>query len=109
MGNYLAHGPVTSAQPSGEFWPANPCRGRGAGMVTMRLGCARQHGGEVTDGKSEFQMSGGLHQREEGRAGVAPVKFMVAVAHRDDGAVWGSRVDSARRCLISGKGGGDRR
>jgi hypothetical protein len=42
----------------------------------------------------------GLHQREEGRAGVVSGKFMMVLAYRDDGAAWGSRVDSAWRRLI---------
>jgi hypothetical protein len=88
------------AQPSGEFWLDSPCHGHGAGVVTTRLGRARRHGGEVANGEPATQMPCGLHQREEGRAGVVSGKFMMVLAYRDDGAAWGSRVDSAWRRLI---------
>jgi hypothetical protein len=66
-------------------------------MPRVRRVRTRWHGGEVIDGEPAAQMSCGLHQREEGRAGVVSGKLMAVVAHRDGGAMWGSRVDSTRR------------
>jgi hypothetical protein len=80
MGLYLAHNPLRQLSPVGKFGRL----AHATAVVTMRLGRARRHGGEVANGESAAQMSCSLHQREVGRAEVAPDKFMSTVAHRDD-------------------------